>query len=317
MTHYVFGDARLVARHFAECPPLLPLRLWHLPWLGAEDVIVTPRPWSPLLEAMLFWRSARRPRIIQVADGVVFPTNARKRRNQRYGALLCHVFADVFLALQNIEDFELISDEPGLVRSITRITTETKPRNVDGGTAILVAGNDPFFDFAPEDVAGAFADAATQLRGLGITTLLLSCSDRRLRDMLGARLPDLQPIGRIIDYDGDLTETLLVGSPSTVLLDHMRRGGVSLVIDFYEDPVLTRYMSAHTALTEARRTAEGRIALSARSLTAEHLAPLDLTALLAELPRRPADTLPREGFLRALKLRLLVRELHLLSGGRP
>lgn len=317
MTIYLHGVEKLAKRPFSPTPRMVPLRLHHLPFLGAEDVIVTPRPWSPLIEALLFWRPRRRPRIVQVADGIAFPINAGKAVNRRYGGLQRTIFADTFVALQNAEDFELMSDEPGLVRSVTQMTTGVTEQTVNGETAILVAGNDPFFDFSVEDVVAAFVEAAAQLRGLGIGTLLLSCSDHRLRDMLSAKLPDLQPIGRISAYDGDLSKTLLVGSPSTVLLDHMRRGGVSLLIDFYDDPVLARYMSMHRVLDEAHRTPDGRIALSARNLIAEAPSPLDLDALLAHLPRRQTESLPREGFLGALKLRLLVREIHLLSGGRP
>lgn len=316
MTVYLHGVEKLANRPFSPAPAMVPLRLHHLPWLRPEDVIVTPRPWSPLIEALLFWRPRRRPRIVQVADGIAFPLNAGKTVNRRYGGMQRTIFADTFVALQNAEDFRMISREPELVRSIIRIATETTQQNVDGGTAILVAGNDPFFDFAPDAVAEAFTDAATRLCELGVGRLLLSCPDQRLRDMLTARLPMLQTIGRIIDYDGDLSQTLLVGSPSTVLLDHMRRGGVSLLIEFYTDPVLAGYMSTHLALDTARRIVGDKIALSAYTITAENSSPLDLDMLLAELPRRPTEPLPRGDFIRFLNLRLLIREMHLLLGGR-
>lgn len=315
MTCYIFGDPRLVARHFSDDPALVPLRLWHLPRLGPEDVIVTPRPWSPMLEAMLFWRNARRPRIVQVADGIAFDINARKRKNQRYGGLQRHVFADVFLALQNIEDFDLICDEPGMIRSGTVIETAPSQMVVDGSTAVLVAGNDPFFDFDPGAVVAAFGATAYRLRGLRIEKLLLSCPDQRLREALLATQPGIEPIGKLIDHPGDTNRMLLVGSPSTVLVDHMRRGGAALLIDLYEDPVLTRYLDLETALDTATRGEDGDITLTAQGILHSETQPMALETLLATLPRRTTETLPREKFGEALRIRLLIRELHLALGG--
>ncbi len=315
MTYYIFGDPRLVVRHFSDDPVLVPLRLWHLPRLGPDDVIVTPRPWSPMLEAMLFWRNARRPRIVQVADGIAFYINARKRKNQRYGGLQRHVFADVFLALQNVDDFALISEEPGFIHSGTVIETAPMQMVVDGNTAVLAAGNDPFFDFDPEVVVAAFGATADRLRGLGVDKLLLSCPERRLSEALLAKQPGIEPIGRLIDYPGDTNRMLLVGSPSTVLVDHMRQGGTALLIELYEDPILSRYLDLETALDTATQGEDGAIALTARGLLRSKTQPMALKALLATLPRRTTEALPREKFGEALRIRLLIRELHLALGG--
>ncbi len=322
MTTYLHGVEKIARRLFTPETEMVPLRMTHLPRLGPEDVIVTPRPWSPIFEAMLKGRPARRPFIVQTADGVAFPLNARKGVNMRYGGMQRFIFADVFLALQNAGDFEAFSDEPGLVRSNTVIETAPARACVDGQTAILVSGNDPFFDFAPEAVTEAFVATAERLRALGVTELLLSCPDARLRAALTARLPELRVIGRIIDYDGDLTRTLLVGSPSTVLLDHACRGGTCLLIDHYADPVLNGYMSTDAVLKHTRRTPEG-LAFEALAVQSCEQVPFNLDQLLNTLKiERPATKgrrppLPPEArnLFRQLSARLVLRDTHLLLGG--
>ena len=316
MTTYLYGSEHLVRRVFPDAE-MKTLRLHHLLGLSTQDVIVTSRPWSPLLEGMLLLSPNRRPRIVQVADGIVFPINANKPINQRYGGLQNRILADVFFAMQNQADFELISQEPELVRGAVETEAAMTDLQVQRKAAVLLAGNDPFFEFPHQEVIVAFLTAAERLRRLGVEEVLLSCPEPSLLTALTNKLPWLRPIGKLKDHEGDLNHAIFVGSPSTVLLEHQKQGGVALLLALYNDPVLARYFSKDDVLDEVQYQQDGRMLIQALSVRSSRKTAPAFADLLSDLPRRPRPDLTFSEYLKSIPPRLVVRELHLLIGGAP
>lgn len=193
MTVYIHGSKTLAKKLIRGGSDWVPLRFHHLARISRDDVIVSPRPWSPLLEIILRRNATSRPFIIQTADGIVFPLNCTKRKNMRFGGMQRFIFADVFLALQNADDFSLISDEPSLVEAKSSFVATEKVCHVSSTSAILVAGNDPYFDFPHQSVIHAFTRTIKRLQDLGVKEILLSCPCENLSKELLSRFRFFTP----------------------------------------------------------------------------------------------------------------------------
>jgi len=317
MTVFSHGSQALIEKCITGTEGMQPLRLHHLPRLSRDDVIISPRPWSHLLESLVLFRNSSRPRIVQVADGVVFPLNANKAINARYGGLQKFIFSDCFIARQNVADFDFLSSEPRYVLSATEIDIAVQRQSFSVDAAILVAGNDPFFDFPKYEVVSDFIAAAERLRGLGVKRVLLSSPNSQLEKQIRSAIPWVRSVGRIKDYSGDIGRTLLIGSPSTVLLEHQQRGGLSLLLVRYDDPVLRRYMSLDKLLNGLSPPMDGLFSVEALTFTRTASKQFELKDILSTLERRSTKELPLGGmFFKNVYLKQLLREVQLLLGAK-
>jgi len=315
MKIYYFGSERLVRKFFEESILMQPLRIWHLHKLSSHDIIVTPRPWSILLEIMLFTGNHYRPLIVQVADGLCSPLNAGKTINRRYGSLQKYIMADIFIASQNRSDFSLLTQNIEYVISTDEIDCKLGRYDVDLSEVVLVSGNDPFFDFSIDRVVESFCNTVDRLRAIGTRKLLLSSPDKRLERRLLKKHPWIESIGKLKDYPRDLSNSLMLGSPSTVLFDHMRQGGLALLLNIYNDPVLLNYFVSDLILENAP-VAQGMLSVTAPKIISSNTKKFCLDELHSALKRRAPNEFPRREFVKAVRFRLFLRELYLLFGGK-
>lgn len=295
----LFGDQKRMRGILAHADRTARMRLADLWRLGPRDTILTCRPRTPVVEWLFIALSPqRRPRIVQVADGIVFPTNTDKRSNKRYGGLYRALLADGIVIQQDIADLAGIGAEPtwGLstlrrlpaTGSLPRRSLPLTPRPV-----VIVSGNDPFFDLDPGDVTGAFAGLMQRLHAVGWHDIRFSSPNAtltkgvRARLVVGDKAPDV--IGPISQAVLDPSACLFIGSPSTVMFEQMLAGHPCFLISSYHDPVFRRYLAVSDVLLSAIE--EGHPALEilfpASAQDVEPLAPDEIVAYFATKRQSP------------------------------
>jgi len=307
-------DAHHLARYFEDIRDIHPLRLWHLPFLRPTDALVTSRFVCHLFEFLFLFFPRRRPLLVRVADGISCEANRRVPRGHRYGdSHGMNLFADVLLVRQNLEDFKPLMEAGCPALSVLEARIEERPRTLTGPTAVLVASNNPFFDYSPRAVVEAFRASAARLRAFGFTDLRLSCPDPRLSIPLLRSEPDLKPIGRMRDQKDLPDGTLCVGSPSTALFDAYLGGHPCLLISHYQDAILERYLTYDSVLETPEARSSRQVLLKTCAGSTWKKIPLnDLAPSLAR--RRPP--MDRRLFLFRLRPKQVLAEIAFLLGLR-
>jgi hypothetical protein len=97
-------------------------------------------------------------------------------------------------------------------------------------------------------------------------------------------------------------------------LDHQKQGGASLLLSLYDDPVLRSYFSSQDVLPPSLTDAGMRI--EAKAVVQVRCKDLGLGELVKTLSYRAPLELGKGAFVKAMSLRLILRDLHLLLGGR-
>jgi hypothetical protein len=312
---FFLGPKRLLNPFFEDVENLAPLRLLHLWSLNPNDIVVTSRPWVLLFEFLLLFRPSCRPFLIQVADGIIFPLNCKKKTNRRYGGLYRRIFADILVVRQNLQDRHAFTNDTECVHSIIQVESRRCDVSVSLTSAVILSGNDPFFDFQEDAVTQEFVRVAIQLKDLGIRQILFSCPNAKLeRSVLRLTEEGIIPIGRLANFQDELEDSVFVGSPSTVLLDKHLDGRACILISLFRDDVWDSYVSPQVVLETATRQAHTlglRVLMSQGRAACEKISLLDLTKSL----EKRALNISKQEFFKNFRLRLLVREIQLLTFG--
>ncbi len=313
---YYFGKRTIVETFIDDCDEVLPLSLFSLLTIRSTDVIITPRAWSILFEFLFVISRRRRPFLVQLADGLIFPQNCEKSTNQRYGHLYKNVFADLLIIRQNREDLDGITEDLIRVQTISEVSSWIETVIVERPSAILVAGNDAIFDIDRLVVVEAFRACFHKLKKLGIERISLSCPDARLASDICKGLPGLKPIGRLSEHVYEPAQTVCVGSPSTVLFDNQLKGGVSCLLSIYSPAVLDTYLSTE-AVFDAVYFEKGKTHLRMKRAGLRQGQTKVMTADLKKRVGSKQDCrVPAFQLLGNFRFSLLVRELQLLLRSR-
>lgn len=315
---YRFGAVSRI-RPYVDDPERLPtldiLNLWKL---GPGDTVISPRPRSTVLEALFFLRSPeRRPAIVSVADGYIFRLNARKKCNERYGWLNQHVIGDCMIVSQPLSSLDGICDDMDAVSSMIDYEIATTETVMERPNLVLVSGNDPFFDLAPDRCVAAFTEAYHQLRAhFGPEApIFLSAPNRKLADPVLDACEGLQGIGRIVDAGLSPDDCIFVGSPSTVMHEQFLARRPTYLLPLYADSGLERTCTEFPVLLQS--------SLSGDSATLRHKVPQNLSSPaklsledLTGLSRNKRSPMFSPGrFFRELQPLVLANELRLLLQG--
>lgn len=313
-----FGDASRLRHYCVQPEQLTALNLINLWGMSENDLIVTPRPRSPLIEALfLFRKPHRRPAIICMSDGYIFRQNAYKSSNRRYGWLNRHVLADRLVVAQPAESIADICDDMDAVIDMVRYDVAETESTFADPILVLVAGNDPFFDLPRRNCVKAFSEGYRQLRATfgSQARIYLSSPNKALARSVMAVSPGLEKIGRIIDADISASHCIFVGSPSTVLHDQFLSGHPVYVLELYKDSGVERFCAPLSTLLKAQRGKQG--------IRVTHKFPLNLqrTTLLRQedllswdIPRRK-PMFKATHYIRELQFLVLINEFRMLLLG--
>lgn len=309
---YLFGNVALIEDYIAEAKALPRITIFNLFSITAEDLVVTSRAWSILFEFWLFFAPRRRPYLVQVADGLVFDRNRNKNLNRRYGYLYKYVFADLLLIRQNLPDADSFSEDIELIRSVRFVSCSDELVKLSKPAAILVAGNDAQLNLSARDAISAFHSGAARLRNIGISDIKLSCPNRSLQRAICKANPDVNPIGKLSKHVWDRRNTILLGSPSTVLYDNQIAGGYSLLLRNYSGKDIERYFTLDTSLDSAFFDKSGVQLTVRRFKKIENRGPLNMQEVFGSIGKKRQLSLRRRSFFRNFSIRLFLREIHLL-----
>ena len=307
-------------RPYIDAPEKLPvldvLNIWQL---GPQDVIVSPRPRSTIMEALFFSRPiSQRPAIVQVSDGYIFKLNAHKKCNQRYGWLNRYIIGDHLMIVQPLESIEEICEEPDLVTSMIEYEILENTLEITHPQIVIVAGNDPFFDFNPDECIAAFADAYRQLRAYfgDAADISLSATNRKLTGPLLEKCPDLREIGRISDAGLSQDRCIFVGSPSTVLHEQFLAGRPCFLLPVYAGSGIDRFCHDLSILLKSKISASGEVRVTYRTLqNLRRTSKCNRVDLLEFSGKKRAPAFRPRRLLRTLQPLVLANELRLLLLG--
>lgn len=248
---YSFGDIGRIRPYVLDVESLTVLNIRNLLRLRPEDVIISARPRSTLLEFLfLLLKPNKRPKIVMVADGLIFRENCRKKVNRRYGWLYRYVIGDVLLVNQSLGPLGGLIDDLSAVKSMMSYGVEQKKSMYDAPTFLLVSGNDPFFDFNELECINAFVDAFKEIRRhFGEKSkIILSSGNRVLSNAVLRRCDGVEEVGRIVDADIDLENCIFVGSPSSVMHEQFIKGRPTYIISYYSKCGLNYFCPSINAL---------------------------------------------------------------------
>lgn len=312
---FVFGDVSRIRGYLYEADILPHLTIGDLWSLKPDDVIISPRPRSTLLEALFLLRTPeQRPKIILIADGVIFQLNSKKRGNRRYGWLFRHVLADILVIAQPQKSIEGFCEDLDAVESI--VDLEISSRKLAGGASdiILLGGNDALFDKRRDEVAETFKRAYNDLRErLGAdVSILLSIPNKSLAKAVSTACSGLQNIGRIIDADVDPDKCVFVGSPSTVMYDQFLAGRSVCLLPGYSDPWFESFCIDFNLLLEYLDAPDvDKVDVPALERI-EDRRKIHLDELMAMVPAKRRPSYPRFAFLRYFQPHVFLNELRIL-----
>ncbi|WP_419320584.1 hypothetical protein ACN2C7_06455 [Caulobacter sp. ErkDOM-E] len=287
-----------------------PLRISNIFRLKPEDVILSPLPWSPLLDWIQSRPSGKRPYIVRVADGFITQINSRKRINRHDGGLYANVNGDCFVILQNEKDMTYVMARSYPFHAARKIDLVERQIAVsDLRSALFVFGNDPRLDVPEAAIIEALEAAIEFCSAHGISILGASVPETRFRRQLQRRFPNVQFVRLARDIDADTRGALIITSPSTVALDYLLRGEAVLMLSCYPDPVAQSYFAMAHSLEEVGRSGF-LMAWSPRRYEERRLNMNALAALILTFPKRrvPARlALRAPGFSAVRDIVLLLR----------
>jgi len=210
--------------------------------LRSTDVVVSPLPWSPLLDWMQTRPIEKRPYIIRVADGLITPINSRKPINNRDGGLYANRNGDVFVVKQNRADLDHLRREDYPAASVREFDVEKITLKSDEiRSVILVFGNDPSLGISREKIMEEVYTLIAKCREIGIANFSVACPDSKFRKKIQKAFPELKLRKFISELNPPVSGTLIFSTPSTVALDYMISGYAVMGFSSFSDPVLLRY----------------------------------------------------------------------------
>lgn len=253
---FTFGSVERLASSIASdvLEDAVRLELDGLPLMRSDDIILSPLPWSPLLDCIQSRHSDRRPFILRVADGFITQINSRKRLNRRDGGLYANLNGDCFVVQQNAADLAQIANRYYPVKSVRSIEVATKTFDASRFPhAVFVFGNDPRLDVKDQVILEALEHA---VRFCGICNLPIagaSVPDARFRALLQTHFPQIPFVRLLKDLPGEISGALFISSPSTVALDLFVAGEIVVMLSCFSDPIIRSYFSEIPSIEDIGR----------------------------------------------------------------
>jgi hypothetical protein len=236
---YVNGNVPRLVKLYGDVLSAIPwktFRAWNLLDLKAQDIFMTVRAWDAVAKFYASFLPARRPAIVQLADGHISELNCRKKENQRqgghlYGPLLC----DVFVAFNNRAVNCFADSDAARVRYVRPLCARHATPSWKGGsnTWVIASGNDPFFDTTSKQlVVSALRVVEREARRLS-KQLLYSVTDELLKALGTAQR------GRRFDIllKMDPLPELVFTTPSTIALEAAARGIPVCVVNCWSQDI--------------------------------------------------------------------------------
>lgn len=294
-----------------DAEKLKELGLFDLFSLNRNDVIFTPRPWSLIIELFFLLKPERRPWVVQLSDGVFFKKNSTKPLNMRYGGLYKNLFSDKFYVSQNIDDFRGFADRYDLIQSVW--STDINPTKEELWTkkVIVLSSNDPCFGQRREVIIREFNKTIHRLKSFNTDDIVVSSPNKWLNDAISKHHPDVDIIGRLIDSDKNFSEYVVIGSPSTALLDCSRKGMQCFIMSFYEVTGLETYFENDSELMECLRIGSGNFKFKNIG-NKSNFSKVSVCDVVESLEFKNTLRIKFLDFLREIRLGLLVRDVQLL-----
>lgn len=313
-----FGALVRLRPYLNDAETLTSLDILNIWKLGPDDIVVSPRPRSTLLEALFFLRSpGKRPALITVADGYIFRQNSHKKCNMRYGWLNKHVIGDHMIVSQPPASLNEICQDLDAITSMVDYEVSMTETIMQKPKLVLLSGNDPFFDLSKEQCVAAFIEAYQELRShFGPSTpIYLSAPNRRLSNPVLRASPGLRGIGRIADAGLSPDTCIFVGSPSTVLHEQFLARRPTFLLPLYATSGLERVCTEFSVLLEAS-SSEAATRLRYKIPQDLRSPPKFSIEKLAAISRRKRSPMfsPRQFFCEFQPI-VLANELHLLLRG--
>jgi hypothetical protein len=305
-------DTGHLTKYFQDIQDFIPLRLWHLPTLSKDDLLVTSHFSSPLFQLLFLFFPDRRPWLFRAADGLITQSGFSKKRIPRYGREVReNLFVDLCFVRQHREDLASCYQNGLPIISILKFETKETPTRLEGEKAVIVASNDPFYGRPEGEVVAAFQASIARLKAFGFREILLSCPNPRLSLPLLKTDPTLIAIGRMRDRKDLTPDTLCLGSPSTALFEAYLSGRPTLTMGYFQGSGLERHLTLAHALEDPSAKATRTVLL--KTCAGSDQEKVRLRDTVKGLSRR-VPPMDRRLFLSRLRVKLLISDLAFLLG---
>lgn len=221
--NYYFGNKDRL-NVFCDIHGMKKLNFLNFFFLRKNDVIYHSKAWSPII--FYIFKKKNRPTIIQFADGLVTESNCNKKVNRVPHKLYQSIYADLFVVRQNLKSLPNFI-EPSLVKTIYDYELEFK--EITFKSIVFVFGNDPFVTHSRESIIKELQKLDNTL--VKKIPIFYSANSKKIKYLIKELFPNSIDIGPFSSSSINMSDSLIISTPSTVAHDHVLNGGYAVRFD--------------------------------------------------------------------------------------
>tara|TARA_B110001469_G_scaffold42085_1_gene41639 strand:- start:5501 stop:6469 length:969 start_codon:yes stop_codon:yes gene_type:complete len=313
---YYFGNKNRLSHYIADPHALLKLSWKNVFKLTSNDIIISPRPRSTLLEYLfLCSKPDKRPALLQLADGFVFFANSNKKQNRRYGGLYRNVIADVLIINQPICEVDDVVSEIDRIETMITYKINNSSKLIEDPCFVLVASNDPFLDRGVTSCIDEYVEAYRKIKllfGDDVKVYLSSVNPKLTKPLLGL-CKDLKNIGPLSGAELCLDNSVFVGSPGTVIHERFISGQPTYLLSGYADGVKSGKFSLFHELINREKIGSQPIFKYKSPKYVVKRNKLTRSDILEVSIKKRRSAITFLSFFRELQLHVLIHELKMLT----
>lgn len=254
---FYIGNPSRVKHYFETGEMPLAFRFRDLFAINSPDTLYNVRPWSVIFVILSFKRTSDRPALVHLADGLLFPLNARKRTNSNPWPLFTKVFGDELWVRQSLGSLQAqIGIEECPVRTTCEFEVIKRSFSDLYSSVVFVAGNDPFLGLDRKLVLREFERAITFIKASGCDNVWLSCTNQWLTRSLIDFDSCIKSIGPLDTWKMRDRKHLFIGTPSTVLFNNFLSERPSVLLMKYDCETLDYLFSNMSVLYDREISVE-------------------------------------------------------------